>query len=130
MAEERRVHPRTPVTANSVAVVYPNVVFSIDVLNISQGGIAFTYKGWEEWPQSELFLDFVSDSFYINKVPCTVVSDQAFDEAPAMRRCGVRFGEMNRNQRKTLTLFLEERFAMENSLRHRLPASLETAAIQ
>jgi len=95
---ERRLHKRFSDDGSGVAVLYPNFVFSIDVLDISRGGLAFTYKGWEEWSGKNLLLDYVTGNNFLNKIPCEIVSDVQLDHKNALRRCGLRFKELTDQQ--------------------------------
>ncbi|MBC8316877.1 MAG: PilZ domain-containing protein [Desulfobulbaceae bacterium] len=94
------------------------------VIDISMGGIAFFYFDGEEWPNesSEIFKLFGED-FYMENVPLEIISDTIIDdrnhpiyktmgeantEGRKIRRRGVKFGKLSKDQKEQLETFLKE----------------------
>lgn len=90
------------------------------VTDISMGGLSFRYLDFKisnreesECPFYELKISWnAKKEFYIDKVPCKIVSDhpipakEFFSYVP-MNRCSVRFGEMNSDQISQLKYFIK-----------------------
>jgi len=90
------------------------------VTDISMSGLSFRYLDLKisnreepECPSCELKISWnAKKEFYINRVPCKIVSDhpmavkEFFSYVP-MNRCSVSFGEMNPDQISQLKYFIE-----------------------
>jgi hypothetical protein len=82
------------------------------LIDISKGGLAFRYLGGMEEPElfSELVLLTKEVSFFLEKIPFTVVADcemnGRFLSRYTLRRCGVRFGSLTPDQSVQLQYFI------------------------
>lgn len=113
MKKEHRQHERIPAQMEPVVMVTeppPSfwVVISNSILDISEGGIGFTYSGWEEWPDGTLNLSIVVDEMSVDGIPAKVVSDAPFDKGVvSTRRCGMEFGDLTETQRDIVRKIIE-----------------------
>lgn len=96
-------------------VKHPAFVFNAinvgRIVDISMGGLAFTYNGRETWPQQLVELDLLIDEeAFLNRVPVRVVSDFVISEEPRRhlitRQCGVQFGRLTPEQVRLLANFI------------------------
>jgi hypothetical protein len=79
-----------------------------EVINISQGGLAFRYMGGKEPSDGpdklNIFLE--EGGFHLNDVPFRTVTDFGTYQVPftsvTMRQSGVQFGELTRHQMSQL----------------------------
>ena len=110
---ERRKHKRFLVEDGAYAAVRPQYDKIGQIIDISQGGLAFYYmvsdsQGHES---SELDIFLIGDDFHLDKVPFKTVSDQEMPErlSPGslrIRRCAVQFGELTHKQMLQLEEFI------------------------
>ena len=84
------------------------------IMDISRGGLAFQYvaNGERIYDSSDLDIASSSSSFYLAKVPFKAVSDLEIENgirwsSLKVRRCGVQFGELTRNQVSLLEDFIQ-----------------------
>ncbi len=107
---ERRRHKRYRVKEGALAFL-GTVPGSIS--DISEGGLAVHYVVFENQPGEDLQLDifFGSADFYLADLPGIKVSEA--DSSPdttfsriRVRRLGVKFGELTREQRSRLEYFI------------------------
>ena len=90
----------------------PLVVRHAPLIDISRGGLAFKYVNREMWlhDYDELTISKRNNETKIDKVPFKVRSDciiARISDSSSMRRCGVKFGNLNSNQRKNLFSFMD-----------------------
>lgn len=114
MQFERRQHPRFLVEKDFWAMLLPgeNTVIG-NVIDISRGGLAFTYYGVEELSKMNFELTIInSGSYYcFDKIPVKVVSDFEAEELfgfnySQKRRCGLVFKKLNDKQNIMLENFI------------------------
>jgi hypothetical protein len=117
---ERRRHKRSQAEDGAYAAVRPQYDKIGQIIDVSQGGLAFSYmaSNGQEEASSELDIFLIGDSFHLDKVPFQIVSDEAIPErlAPGpqkMRRCSVQFGSLTHIQ----ILKLEE-FILNHTVGH------------
>ena len=110
---ERRQHKRFQVKSGAVAVLRPDYAKRGQIINISEGGLAFSYLAREETPNGSSNLDILlSDiSFYLGNVPIKNISDfEIASKEPSnfvrMRRHAVQFGRLNNDQIAQLEFFI------------------------
>ena len=116
----RRLTPRFAITSSGAVHVSQNLIVSYRLLDISAGGLAFSYKkksGHENWIGEEREIDLFGEGFIISDLPVRIVSDKAFDhcdmdesfnkETLHYRRCGVQFAILNLNQRNQVDSYVE-----------------------
>ena len=109
LTKERRKHERFSTNKKSAAtLVYPAIVLSYNVLDISESGLAFSYAGWEEWPKDGLTIDIIDDKLFLANIPINVTNDVNLNEQlRKLRRCGVEFKRMKKEQKDKLYHYLE-----------------------
>lgn len=110
---ERRKHKRFNVQAGAFAVLGSHSAKIGQVIDVSKGGLAFSYLAGEEPSNQpfELGILFGEESFHLTQIPFKTISDQEAKEVPfsslALRRCGVQFGEMTKSQVDQLEHFIQ-----------------------
>ncbi|MBW2567554.1 MAG: PilZ domain-containing protein [Deltaproteobacteria bacterium] len=109
---ERRKHNRFSVSKGAFVALRPHYGKIGQVVNISMGGLAFTYMADEERPSSfELDIFLAGGSFYLQEVPFGTISDFHNDGMPLssvkMRRMGVQFGDLSPHQVSQLEYFIQ-----------------------
>lgn len=105
--KERRKHERFIVKNRSTVMVSPTTNLSYAVLDISESGLAFSYIGWEKWPKRGIKLDILDQKFFLEDIPIKVIEDIQFDgELKNMRRCGVKFSNLEKDQKATLRRYI------------------------
>jgi len=113
-SSERRRHPRHHVQSDAVVMLFHDteIVFSERILDISKGGLAFSYYGWKEWTDSSQSVDILDARYYIDKLLVSVVSDRgAIDGEPgtfSLRRCGLSFHNLNEFQLSQIAQFIHK----------------------
>ncbi len=107
---ERRRHPRYKM-ADVAAVVGERRLGH--VLDMSMGGLAFSYIQMQARPEEEIELGIIfgQDGKYLDKLPVETVSDCVMSHGPpshpvVIRRRSVRFGELTPEQRQNLAEFI------------------------
>lgn len=86
-----------------------------ELIDISFGGLAFHYTGSTPWPDESAGAAMLcgADDFCLH-LPTMMVSDVPLESALAgkpasiMRRCGLRFGELNASQLIQLIAFIRD----------------------
>ena len=109
MTKERRKHKRFSTNKKSAAVlVYPEIVLSYNVLDISESGLAFSYARSVEWPKDRLKIDIIDDKLYLANIPIRVTNDIKFNEqSRKLYRCGVEFKGLEKEQKDKLYQYIE-----------------------
>jgi hypothetical protein len=88
-------------------MVSPTTNLSYAVLDISESGLAFSYIGWEKWPKRGIKLDILDKKFFLEDIPINVIKDIQFDAgAKNMRRCGVEFTNLKKEQKAILRRYI------------------------
>ncbi|OKY75541.1 MAG: hypothetical protein BM485_07335 [Desulfobulbaceae bacterium DB1] len=110
-SHERRKHKRYQLSDD--ILVFNETTFG-QIINISQGGLAFRFlisKEIQQDPYFHLGILNSSSGFYLENIPCKTVTST--DSAPIhptgstiVRRNGVQFGELSSEQRKKIEDFL------------------------
>jgi hypothetical protein len=112
---ERRKHKRFHAKDGTFAVLRPQWPYSTkigQIIDISMGGLAFSDVAGEDQPNRSYELDILlaEHSFHLTKIPFETIWDQEAEQLPSstlsMRRCGVQFGELTRNQKSQLEYFV------------------------
>ncbi len=84
------------------------------IINISKGGLAFSYIGEDEqitdWHKVNIFLN--GNRFYLKELPFKAISDSYIDlkipfRTVLMKQCGGQFGELTHSQIAQLDYFIE-----------------------
>jgi c-di-GMP-binding flagellar brake protein YcgR len=113
MQPERRRHRRYRVKDNAFAVIDPEPVKVVPIIDIGMGGLSIYLddgaRGLDTLSKLEIM---VADcSFYLEKVPFQIVAKSgAFSNHNANlmngRRCGIRFGNLRPVQKSHLKYFI------------------------
>jgi hypothetical protein len=110
---ERRKHKRFYAKDDTFAVLGPPSGNIGQVMDISMGGLAFSYVAGEDQPNRshKLSILLAEHSFHLTKIPIETIWDKEAEQLPfsslRMRRCGLQFGELTRNQENQLEYFIE-----------------------
>ena len=112
---ERRKHKRymAPHGVFAVLAVESHFAKLGQIMDVSRGGLSFSYAGTEEWisESSALGILFPGQKFRLDNLPFKTVSDfEMVGETPAsdvvIRRRGVRFGGLTYEQKFELEQFI------------------------
>jgi hypothetical protein len=110
---ERRKHKRFLAEDGAYAAVRPQYDKIGQIIDISRGGLAFSYRVSDSQAHESFELDIflIGDDFHLDKVPFKIVSDQKIPESLCpgslkMRRCAVQFGELTQKQLRQLEDFI------------------------
>ena len=115
--DERRKHKRFRVQSGAFTVFtafsWPHSTQKLgQIIDISMGGLAFTYITGEESPNVslELSIFLAGNRFHLRSIPFETISDAETNEVPFssinMKRSGVQFGELTPNQLSQLKHFI------------------------
>jgi hypothetical protein len=111
---ERRKHKRFHAKDGTFAVLRPQWPYSTkigQIIDISMGGLAFSYVAGEDQPNRSYELDILlaEHSFHLTKIPFKTIWDQEAEQLPSlrMRRCGVQFGELAPHHISQLEYFVQ-----------------------
>ena len=111
---ERRKHRRFSISDGAFVALRPHYQRIGQVVDISMGGLAFTYMADQESPnqsfEADIFL--AGRAFSWQGVPFKTISDceshrNAFSSIK-MRRSGLQFGELTPQQQVQLECFIQE----------------------
>jgi hypothetical protein len=109
---ERRKHERFEIWDEAFVLLGPDSTKLGRIIDIGMGGLAFSHVGRARPPSAlfELDLFLVDSDYYLEKMPYEIISDiktqnSRFDSI-AMRRCGVRFGDLTHSQIAQLEYFI------------------------
>lgn len=116
----RRLTPRFKITGSGAVHVPQSQVVSYSLLDLSKGGLAFTYREifeHDDWLGKEQEIDLFGDGFFIADLPVKIVSDKEFSysemdnlfntEAFRFRRCGIQFAALDTSQRNQVDSYVE-----------------------
>ena len=113
MQVERRKIRRFQVKDNGFAVINPDPVKLVPIIDISLGGLGFYFNDSEEGlnKSSNLEIMVADCSFYMEKIPFEVVSNsRAFPTKSTSlldgRRYSLKFGHLQSNQKSQLKYFI------------------------
>jgi hypothetical protein len=108
---ERRKHKRFQVQDGGSVVLRAHSIELGQIIDVSRDGLACRYIPSRQ-PSSgsfELVILLADGSFYLDEIPFRIVSDCETNDDPfsfsTMRRCGVQFGKLTRNQVSQLEYF-------------------------
>jgi c-di-GMP-binding flagellar brake protein YcgR len=113
MQAERRKNRRFQVKANGFAVINPDPVKMVPILDISMGGLGIYLDDGARWPGTSAKLEImVADcSFYLEKLPFQIVNNvRAFPNNASNlmdgHRYGIKFGNLRPAQKAHLKYFM------------------------
>jgi len=115
--DERRKHKRFRVQSGAFTVLtafsWPHSTQKLgQIIDISMGGLAFSYIASEELPNVslELSIFLAGNRFHLRSIPFETISDAETNEVPfssiTMKRSGVQFGELTPDQISQLKYFI------------------------
>lgn len=110
---ERRKHKRFPVTKDTFVALQPDHFQVGQTLNISMGGLAFSYMVDGKPPMQSYSLNIFSDdrTFHLRDVPFRIISNVARDGIPfsalIMRECTVQPEDLTFHQKNELEYFIQ-----------------------
>jgi hypothetical protein len=84
-----------------------------EIIDIGSGGLAFSYIGSAELPNSSFDLEvmFPDRTDYLDGLPCMAVSDSEIGSCTSgragTRRCSVQFGELTKGQKAKIASLIE-----------------------
>ena len=129
MCTELRKHPRFKLVEGALATLSaPGELFIRigNILDISEGGLAFSYEGNGTWPREGFEVDLIgypeSDSFvedsnqnvravFVETIPVRVIYKAAMETDSwkefKMSRCGIQFGELPQEKLDHLRVFIQ-----------------------
>jgi hypothetical protein len=110
---EQRRHKRFQVPKGAFVGLGPHDTKVGQIVDLSMGGLAFRYVGDAEPSNGELDIFLSERDFYVGRIPFKTVSDfevtgRAGVSSIAMRRSGVQFRKLNRNQTSQLEHFIQK----------------------
>jgi len=110
---EQRRYRRLQVRDGAFVLLGPDSTKLGRIIDVCRGGLAFSHMARTR-PSEDLFeldLFLIDTDFYLSEVPFSTVWDFKTHENPfssiTLRRCGVRFGELNPTQRTELDYFIQ-----------------------
>ncbi len=119
VAEQRR-YKRFQAKKGAFALSKASVNTLGQIVDIGQGGLAFTYVAWGETTNgiSEIDILFAERSFYLQNLPCKVISDSEITlrhpfSSVRMRRLSVEFEELTPKQQSELKYFITNHTSSE-----------------
>ncbi len=110
---EKRKHNRLEAQEDAYIALVNGSMKVGQILNISKGGLAFSYISKEAqltgWHKMKIFLS--SRRFYLKEIPFKVISDFCLDSKTPystvlMKQCSGQFGELTNQQRSRLDHFI------------------------
>jgi c-di-GMP-binding flagellar brake protein YcgR len=110
---ERRKQKRFQVPPGTFVALFPDYIRAGPVLDLSMGGLAFTYMSEEKPPNGLFELEIIlpEQAFHLQGVPFSTISDFVREDVPSgyvtVRRCGVQFGELTDRQKHQLEYFIQ-----------------------
>lgn len=110
---DRRRFPRFRLKGETVVVTTPNLVVSDAMIDISEGGLAFSYHGWKPLSSRRLVhIDIMRNDICLDSLPCRVVSDIPVEmQDRNARRCGLEFTGLTADHRALLNELLTRKSA-------------------
>lgn len=119
MTTEQRKKMRLLPQGHTTVVLRPHFSKLGNLIDINKGGLSFQYIDGEEQEEDSTHLDlFISNNkFYLPRLPCEVIYDIKFIKNETVfasleyRRCGLKFGEVTKEQAAQLELYLKNHTA-------------------
>ena len=112
-AEHRACH-RFPVRKRSSVVLLPDNIISERILDVSEKGIAFCYRGQglTDRIHDKAVINLVAMKMRLSNVSVRIVSDWKIEtvDDEGLRRCGLEFVSLSQNQLKMIKAMIETLF--------------------
>ena len=129
---ERRKNKRFQAAKNTYAVLRARGSKLGRVIDISKGGLAFRYVSVGQRLKGPLELDLLSHQYdyRIDKIPVKVITDlevanKKVFKSTTLKRVGVQFGKLTREQKSKLEHFIRDHAVDETSRRQVETSRLE-----
>jgi len=113
MQVERRRHQRYKIKDNAFAIINPEPVRLVPILDIALDGVGVYVNNEDHWLNkvSKLEIMVADCSFYLENLPVESISNfKAFPANPSHlidgRRCSLKFGSLTLNQKTELKYFI------------------------
>ena len=108
--KDKRKNQRYDVDEAISIMTAPKLVLSDNLIDISLGGLAFTYEDKQPFhPGVWIKLDVISGNVSLLDIPAKIVSDTEMPYSPKYsRRCCVEFGSLSREQQEKLKFFINK----------------------
>lgn len=113
MQNERRNHPRYKIKNNAFAIVNPEPVRLVPILDIAMGGAGIYIDNEDQWlhKSSKLEIMVADCSFYLANIPFDAIANcRALPANPSNlvdgRRCSIKFGTLTLSQKSALKYFI------------------------
>lgn len=118
---DRRLAPRFATTDTEVLLVPQSLIVSLNLLDISDTGLAFNYingSDHENWIGEERKIDLFGKEFWILDISVKIISDSPFshfemgeslnaEQLSHFRRCGVQFSALNPKQKNQVDSYVK-----------------------
>ena len=121
---EQRKHKHFHAKDGTFAVLGPRSGKIGQVMDISMGGLAFSYVAGEDQPNRsyELGILLAEHSFHLTKIPFETIWDKEVEQLPSstlkVRRCGVQFGELAPHHISQLEYFVKNHTLSDALVNH------------
>lgn len=108
---ERRKHKRFQPKEGTFVATAGNLG---QILDISMAGLSFSFVNWDDQTDNSGELDIIFDgNDLLNRLPYKTISEtiieNKFPSSPIlMKRCGLKFGELNAEQKTLLEVFIKQ----------------------
>ena len=113
---ERRRHKRFQVANRALVVLRPYYTKLGRMVDVSMGGLSFTYLESRQTPQQSFELDVLSEDFsaLVRQLPFEIVSEKQDEKVPfssgtvPVKRCRVKFKGLSGKQKTLLQSFIKK----------------------
>ncbi len=109
ITKERRRYPRVMAPDRALVAVSDDYQgFPYNMIDISEGGLAFIYIGEDALTLTDKQLDIYLDTdLQVGRISVMVVADRQLEGLYIPKRqCSLRFGELSEPQREKLQMFI------------------------
>jgi c-di-GMP-binding flagellar brake protein YcgR len=120
-SNEKRTFPRYKVSDSSAVMLTPGNIVSYCILDVSKSGLAFCYNGAvnESEMLDNALITFFTENLGSSDIAVQIVCDTELNEkmahqsqenrakTPYLRRCGVKFKQLSREQESTISSYIE-----------------------
>lgn len=110
----RRQHERFRINGRAFVYYETHTPKIAEIIDISTGGVAFSYVGGAETVNQKLGLEVIlpDSTRFMEKLPCKTISDcqidTGMDEGLGTRRCSVHFSDLTDDQRAKIACFIND----------------------
>jgi len=111
---DRRQHERFRINGRAFVYYETHAPKIAEIIDISNGGIAFSYVGGAETVNQKLSLEIIlpDSTRFMEKLPCKTITDcqidPGMDASLGKRRCSVQFENLSDDQRAKIDCFMND----------------------